>query len=59
MMRTKSSQIALQFCIRQNIPTCNIQKKQGWFYVPEKGQKFPTTMENRKLRSFEEQGHCK
>lgn len=59
MLRTKSAYTALQFCFRQNIPVERIQKRQGWYYVPEKGQKFQTTMENRKLRPFEEQGHCK
>lgn len=59
MLRTKKRSQAIALCERQNLPASAIEQKHGWFYVPEKGQKFPTSMENRKMRRFEEQAHCK
>lgn len=58
-MRTRKLKSAQEYATRQNIPFSCITKRDGWFYIPNKGQKFPTSLENRKLRSFEEQGHCK
>ena len=59
MLRTRKLIQAIAICERQNIPSTAIEQKQGWFYIPEKGQKFPSSMENRKMRPFEEQAHCR
>lgn len=53
-MRTKSLKMAIDYCARMGINMAMAIERNGWIYLPDKTDKFPSGMERRKSRSFEE-----
>ena len=54
LMRTKSLSMAIDFCTRNGHNMAEVTFKSGWYYLPEKRQAIPTSMEKRKAREFEQ-----
>ena len=52
-MRTKSLRMAIDYCARNGMNMSVAVEKEGWIYLPDKAEKFPTSMQHRKTRDFE------
>lgn len=52
-MRTKSLSMAIDYCARNGFNMSMAVEREGWIYLPDKAEKFPTSMARRKARDFE------
>lgn len=52
-MRTKSLKMAIDYCARNGMNMAMAVEREGWIYLPDKAEKFPTSMQRRKTRDFE------
>ena len=57
-MKTKSLQMAIDYCFRNHFPCSLIEQRGRYFYLPEREEKHPTTMPRRKARAFEVASCC-
>lgn len=52
-MRTKSFSALVDYATRQGMSMRDASVSDGWYYLPDKAEKFPTSMLRRKTRDFE------
>lgn len=52
-MRTKSFSALVDYATRQGMSMKDATFSDGWYYLPDKAEKHPSTMSHRKTRDFE------
>ena len=55
-MRTKSFSTLVDYATRQGMSMRDALFRDGWYYLPDKAEKHPTSMPRRKTRDFEHIG---